>query len=123
MKIRIRGNSVRLRLTKTEVEIFCETGEFSETTRFNTQIFTYKIVSREYIDCLKADFVDNTIVIFIPRQEALNWDQDERVGFKNEFMLNDGTPLNLLVEKDFVCLDKRDEDESDNYPNPLLAKK
>jgi hypothetical protein len=28
--------------------------------------------------------------------------------------------LHLLVEKDFTCLDNVTEDQSDNYPNPLL---
>ena len=30
--------------------------------------------------------------------------------------------LYLLVEKDFTCLDTVDEDQSDNYPNPLAEK-
>jgi hypothetical protein len=33
-------------------------------------------------------------------------------------MLEDGTLLTLLIEKDFACLDHVDEDQSDNYPNP-----
>jgi hypothetical protein len=32
--------------------------------------------------------------------------------------LGNGQSLKLLLEKDFVCLDHTDEDQSDNYPNP-----
>jgi hypothetical protein len=32
-------------------------------------------------------------------------------------------PVQLLVEKDFTCLDNVEEDQSDNYPNPLAAQK
>lgn len=28
--------------------------------------------------------------------------------------------VNLLIEKDFVCIDNTTEDQSDNYPNPSL---
>lgn len=52
----------------------------------------------------------------------MNWDKNEIVGFKDDFALKNGEKLSLLVEKDFVCLDERDEDESDNYPNPLATK-
>ena len=30
-------------------------------------------------------------------------------------------PVSLLVEKDFVCNDKVEEDQSDNYPNPSIC--
>jgi len=41
----------------------------------------------------------------------------ERVGFENHY-----GALHLLIEKDFTCLDNVDEDQSDNYPNPLAEK-
>jgi hypothetical protein len=42
----------------------------------------------------------------------------DKVGFGNQ-----AAGLHLLIEKDFTCLDNVDEDQSDNYPNPLLQKK
>ncbi|SHJ00559.1 DUF7009 family protein [Pseudozobellia thermophila] len=119
MKIRIRGNSVRYRLTKTEVATFCQTGHYTETTLFNTQKLVYELRSKKNIAGLQADFVDNTITVFVPEKEADTWADSPKVGFKNEYKLDTGGVLSLLVEKDFVCLDERDEDESDNYPNPL----
>lgn len=41
MKLRIQGNSLRLRLTKTEVNTFCKTGNFEQQTRFTENTFTY----------------------------------------------------------------------------------
>jgi len=41
----------------------------------------------------------------------------DRTGFEN----NAGG-LQLLVEKDFTCLDNVAEDQSDNYSNPLNEK-
>ena len=41
----------------------------------------------------------------------------DKVGFEGK-----QGDLVLLVEKDFTCLDNAEEDQSDNYPNPLAEK-
>lgn len=56
MKIRIKGNSIRYRLTKTEVETFCETGSIKETTTFGNALFTYKLMAKKGVDVLEASF-------------------------------------------------------------------
>jgi hypothetical protein len=43
--------------------------------------------------------------------------ETDKVGFEGKH-----GALNLLVEKDFTCLDNVAEDQSDNYPNPLADK-
>ena len=49
----------------------------------------------------------------------LAWATTEQVSIQGEQMLDDGGKLKILVEKDFVCLTGRDdEDESDMYPHP-----
>ncbi|SHG71089.1 DUF7009 family protein [Flagellimonas flava] len=118
MKIRIRGNSVRYRLTRTEVETFCKEGSYSDETQFNTQTFIYRLVAKDGISGLEASFENNTITIYLPREETEVWAGSPRVGYENTFQLNNGEALNLLVEKDFVCMDETIEDQSDNYPNP-----
>lgn len=110
---------MRYRLTKTEVETFSKTGHYAETTHFNSRKFVYELRSKKNIDGLQADFIGNTITLYVPEKEAAHWADGPKVGFKDEFKLDSGELLSLLVEKDFTCLDERDEDESDNYPNPL----
>lgn len=118
MKIRIRGNSVRLRLTRTEVETFCRDGVYTEQTQFNTHIFTYRLCAKEGITGLQATFDDETISVFLPAAECEVWADSPRVGYENTVPLENGYELYLLVEKDFVCMDETVEDQSDNYPNP-----
>jgi hypothetical protein len=49
----------------------------------------------------------------------LAWASTEQVSIQGEQMLDEGGTLKILVEKDFVCLTGRDdEDESDMYPHP-----
>lgn len=118
MKIRIKGNSVRFRLTKTEVETFCKTGSFSEKTSFNEGVFAYQVVAKDDIEALQADFRDGSITLFLPKSETFIWAEGERVGYENTVELGNGEKLHLLLEKDFVCMDETAEDQSDNYPNP-----
>jgi len=122
MKIRIKGNSVRFRLTKSEVEAFSEKGSCSETTEFASKTLTYTLVAKANVTELEADFKEDTITIYFPESEQSTWAKSNRVGYANTADWNDTKELSLLVEKDFTCLDNTVEDQSDNYPNPRLAK-
>lgn len=120
MKIRIKGNSVRFRLTKTEVEIFGKKGIYQETTTFKSKTLIYSLKAKDGITELEADFVENGITIYFPKSEQSSWASGTRVGYNNSVDWNDPNALSLLVEKDFTCLDNTIEDQSDNYPNPRL---
>jgi len=114
MKIRINGNSVRLRLSQSEVIKFVNEGLVSSNCNLGTGILTYQIKKGEF-PSIFANMENQTISINIPNSLAANWDTDFRVGF--DFM--DSTGLYILVEKDFQCLKPRtNEDESDLFPNP-----
>lgn len=120
MKIRIRGNSVRLRLTKTEVEAFGANGSIEEQTQFGASILTYALKSTDN-EQMTASFEDNTITMYLPKPKTDEWVNTEKVGFDALMDLGDGNELYLLLEKDYKCLDNTDEDQTDNYENPLAA--
>ncbi|TMM56682.1 hypothetical protein FEE95_09265 [Maribacter algarum] len=120
MKIRIRGNSIRYRLTKSEVETFCNTGRLEETTDFGNTIFTYALEAKEGIDTLAAQFRDQTITLFLETGMSKIWFESNQIGFSRSVRGLNGSELKLLIEKDFVCMDEREEDQSDNYPNPKM---
>ena len=114
MKIRIKGNSVRYRLTKIDVERFSNNGYLQEQAVFGDGVLTYAL---QIFDSnqLSASFEDNKITIFMPDTMVESWVTTDRVGFEEI-----SAQLHLLIEKDFKCLDNVAEDQSDNYPNPLL---
>jgi hypothetical protein len=120
MKIRIRGNSVRFRLTQSEVKQLCEKGFFMETTSFGENVFGYAVQLSKTEETLSSSYENNRITLSVSEQLAKNWDLDERVGFEHTLTTKNGTKLHLLLEKDFTCLDNTLEDQSDNYPNPKL---
>ncbi len=121
MKIRIKDNFVRYRLTQSEVKQFCETGQVAAHTRFPEGELLYQVIQSDHIKDLSASFENGNITLKVPSHLAKDWYTNELVGFQNEIILEDGTALSLLLEKDFVCLDNTMEDQSDNYPNPKAA--
>jgi len=120
VKIRIKRNSIRYRLTKTEVETFCSSGYFEETTDFGTKKFTYALKAKEGIDTLDAEFKGDAITLFLDKEKSKDWYKTNQVGFNQIVRKTSGTTLTLLIEKDFVCMDETIEDQSDKYPNPKM---
>jgi len=117
MKIRIKGDSIRFRLTRTEVEKLCSEGYIEEKTPFASNNFTYAVQKRND-PYLNATFIGNTIILHIPANLLEGWDRNDLVGFEHRMDLGEKGSLFLLLEKDFVCLDQRNDDQSDQYPNP-----
>jgi hypothetical protein len=116
MKIRIKSNSVRYRLTRTDVARLAKEGHLEDIVAFAEQslIYSVKLNNEEQ---LSSAFKNNTITLYVPKAMLTELMNTDRVGFEN----NDG-PLHLLLEKDFTCPDNVTEDQSDNYPNPLADK-
>ena len=70
-----------------------------------------------------AFFSESEIIVRLPETAVLAWATSDQVAIYGEQVLVDGEKLNILVEKDFVCLTGRDdEDESDMYPHPEAEK-
>ncbi len=114
MKLRIKGNSIRLRLTRDEVYELVHQGEVMETCVVLNKKFIYGVKQTVSAN-LRAVIEDNEIIVFIPMLKLEDWDENELVGFTETTIEG----LTLIVEKDFKCLEEREsEDESKLYPNP-----
>jgi hypothetical protein len=117
MKLRIKGNTLRFRLTKSEVEYFAEENLLEEKTEFGNNTLTYSLKTIN-AETLSADFSNNRITLFIPQHLAKEWITTEKVGLQGEMETGNAKKLFLLLEKDYKCLDVVAEDQSDNYENP-----
>ena len=126
MKLRIRGNSIRLRLTKSEVEHLGETGKVDDAVAFDaaTPAFRYELRIAAIDDRARAKFDANCLSISIPASEAKNWITSEQVSIEEMQPIDGNRFLRILVEKDFACLTERTgEDDGDAFPNPLVDAK
>jgi hypothetical protein len=121
MKLRIKGNSIRWRLTQTEVENVDAGQVVQEIVPFGKgqPSFRYVLYANPETDKILATYVDHTLRIGIPPKQVKQWANTDQVGLEENIVWEDGTTLHVLVEKDFQCLHKRSvEDEEENFPNP-----
>ena len=121
MKLRIRGNALRLRLQRQEVQRLEQEGKVVEQTCFGDDTFQYTLEADNTVTAIRADLETNLIRIRVPREQAMIWTQSDEVGLYNEQPGKSG-PLKILIEKDFACIKPRTsaqwEDDSDAFPNP-----
>jgi len=121
LKIRIRDNSIRFRLTKSEVDAFEKEGHLESKTEFGFAEFVYAIQILDGIDSLAATYIGNKLTLFMPSIMQKEWISTDKVGYDAVMNTGPGKTLSLLVEKDWACIDKSDEDQSDNFENPNAA--
>jgi len=120
MKLRIRGNLLRFRLGRSEVNSFGQTGKIDSTVNFGpgTTGFCYSLEKTPAGE-FSGSFADGRITVRVPESLVSRWVESEDVGIQGSQTLDDQTELSFLLEKDFVCLNAHnDEDQSDRYPHP-----
>jgi len=119
MKLRIRGNSVRIRLSQTELEQLAETGVTEDRVRFSAEASLAYRVSVAPDGPVRAELGPGGVTVTLPKPTLEHWLRPEEVSIRAEQPIGGGEALKILVEKDFACLVSREgEDESDLFPNP-----
>lgn len=121
MKLRLLDDSIRLRLSRSEVVAADETGVVEGRTCFpDGSVFTFALEAFEDGSRASAVYARDRMVVKLPASEISAWANDDAaVSLSGELELAHGGPLKLLVEKDFRCLSPRDdEDQSDLFTNP-----
>jgi hypothetical protein len=121
MKIRIKGDSLRLRLMKDEVTQLMVDGRVMDCIHFGRlpgDELGYSLV-RNDTEHICAIYTGNRIEIQVPDKMITDWAKSDQVSI--EEVTNNGAQggLRILIEKDFACLsDRPNEDESQAFPNP-----
>src|SRR5438046_3040429 len=119
MKLRIKGNIIRLRLTQSEVATVGAGGRVQELTLFGPQAqFCYVLEAVDGTE-VKADYTNNTLTIRVPRTMANDWATSELVGISAEQKIAENVSMQIIIEKDFACLSPRGEEDSDTFAHPL----
>jgi hypothetical protein len=121
MKLRIRGNSLRLRLKRGEVDRLAAGNKLVEETEFPGTVFSYSLELSDNEDMV-ASFDNGRIEISMPREIIPEWADTDLVTLYSEQELPGESKLEILVEKDFSCLEpghhRNCEDDQDTYPHP-----
>lgn len=122
MKLRIKENSIRFRLSKSDLVKFQHHNKIEESTHFLSDTLTYGLIAVPDIHQLSASYKNNSIIITIPQAIADAWTKTQEVGIYENLKSVHDKKLSIIIEKDFKCLDETVEDQSDNFENPLASK-
>ena len=117
MKLRFHGDTLRLRLSQSEVASLGESGRVEETVTFQAgQELRYTLDSGEVTEPA-AIFEGGEIRVTLPAEQVKHWIESDQTGIESSAGI-----LRILVEKDFQCLHSASELEADAFPNPMSDK-
>ncbi len=116
MKIRCETNSIRLRLRKSElVQLRAEKWLEAAVHFPNRQAFVWELILHDSSPDIDAHFAEGRIQVRVPEAIALPWIESDTVSLERFLPLSDGHVLHILIEKDFPCKDRPDEDKTDFF--------
>ena len=120
MKLRIQGNSLRLRLSQSEVAQFSKTGFVEDSTQFAPGVrFAYTIETSSNLPAPQATYQDHWLRVQVPASLASEWYTTDEVAITAQQSVEPDTTLSLLIEKDYQCLHGGEKRDPDAFPNPL----
>lgn len=122
MKLRIQNNTLRLRLTRSELARFERTGKVTAITEFGaapSQRLVYVLQSSDDSPNLGARYAHGSITVTMPLAVAKQWIKDDQIGIEAEQTLGNNGSLKIIVEKDLTCIVKvADEENADTFSCP-----
>ena len=111
---------MRLRVSPSEVVQLLETGRIQETIHFGVggeAQLTYAFELSEQATAVTVRYQAHEISVLVSAQDARRWADSPEVGIYGEVGVGQAR-LEIVVEKDFACLDKSEVDNRDTFPNP-----
>jgi hypothetical protein len=122
MKLRLKGNSIRVRLDRRDIERLIDKGRVDDAVRFGPGLaFSYVVeMGPAPRGRPKADYTEGRLTIRIDPDDAAEWLAGDRVGF-DHLQDVEGGVVRVLLEKDFACIDRPAGEEADDayaFPNP-----
>ncbi|HWB53336.1 MAG TPA: hypothetical protein VG722_04060 [Tepidisphaeraceae bacterium] len=120
MKLRILDNSIRLRLSRSEVEQVASGQTVESQSALTPEPFRYRLTISMDQRELAVTFRSGTLTVLLPSKAARQWATTDQVSIECTCPASNGSePILLLIEKDFKCLHgPAGESQEDCFPNP-----
>jgi len=121
MKLRIEGDSLRLRVGPSEVRQLIASGRVAETIHFAPGVhLSYVLQHSAAAGSLTVTHTLHEVTVIVPTSVAQDWANGDDVGIYGAVANGSGS-LSLAIEKDFACLDANQGGNPDTFPNPKAA--
>ncbi|HEY4085074.1 MAG TPA: hypothetical protein VGM43_04010 [Bryobacteraceae bacterium] len=115
MKLRIQDDTLRLRLTRGEVDDLGRGLAVERSVHFSGgRALQYIVTGSAASASPQATYSGDAIRVSLPEALVKTWATGDEVGIEGQ----DG-PIRILVEKDFQCLHRDAPAEPDAFPNPM----
>lgn len=85
--------------------------------------FHYVLEASHDISIPQACLQARCILVQVPVEAVKRWASGPDVGIEAKLPAGDQHELQILIEKDFACLNGREEENIDTFPNPLEGTK
>jgi Family of unknown function (DUF7009) len=125
MKLRIKGNSLRLRVSRSELARFQAGDRIEETIRFAETPdakLTYALESAAAPSLpVRVRYGFHDVTVILSEDQVRTWVAESEVGVYSNLDIGSAGSLDVIVEKDFACLDRSDEENQDTFANPLAG--
>jgi hypothetical protein len=121
MKLRIKGNSLRLRVSRSELARFQSGERIEETIHFTgapEAKLTYSLEFALQSAPVKVRYESNQVRVILSEVQAHIWGVEGEVGVYETLHVDSACSLDIIVEKDFACADGSDAENTDAFPNP-----
>ena len=122
MKLRIKGDSLRLRVSRSELTRLLGGERVEDTIHFSLEPdahLTYGLESASQSEPVRIECGPQDVTVSLSREQTAYWGRDTEVGVYGTIELGPSQALEVSIEKDFACLDRSDEENADTFINPL----
>jgi hypothetical protein len=123
VKLRIKGNSIRIRLGRSEVQNLAKDGAVEQFTTFgNDNWFGYAIRASADATGVTATFIGQRIVVCAPANVIREWAATDQVGI-HVLQATGYGELAIHIEKDSDCIEVSDppSQEDEAFPRTQFA--
>ena len=104
MKLRFDKQTLRLRLSESDLDQIKHTGFVEAQVQFPGNALTYRLQIDPVSEQTTCSYDKNLILVTIPHHLALAWMESEEEGtYASVPTSGQAEPLRIMVEKDFPC--------------------
>lgn len=114
MKARFTENSIRLRVRKSDMETLASRGGVVTQLHFPDRLLQFQL-QLAAVEAPQAQFDGETLSVMLPTATGQKWIDSEQVSIEHYQTTRSNTRLHILVEKDFPCAHRPQEDKSDTF--------
>jgi hypothetical protein len=111
---------LRLRVSPSEMERLLNAGRIEESIHFAVEpdaMLTYALELAESKQELSIRHLPREVTVILSTESVRKWAGTEQVGIYGAIDVGHGR-LELILEKDFACLDGKEAGNDDTFANP-----